>query len=98
MCSMIIYASFYVVMFPVEHKTVLIIYRGLELLNVFLQYDKQEHRLLEHIRGKEIIISKYLKNGHNSVRKGLIKNSSQYTQLRTRDDNPRRFQDHPLKL
>ena len=38
-----------------------------------------------------------LKRGHNSARKGRIKKSYIYTQLRTMGDNPRRFQGHPLK-
>jgi len=38
-----------------------------------------------------------LKRGHNSVRKGRIKKSYIYTQLRTMGDNPRRLQGHPLK-
>ena len=44
-----------------------------------------------------ICISKYLKIGHNSVRKGRRANSSLHAQLCTIGDNPRRFQDHPLK-
>jgi len=35
-----------------------------------------------------------LKKGHNSVRKGRTKRCSLYTQLCTRGDNLRRFQDH----
>ena len=35
--------------------------------------------------------------GHHSVRQGQLENSSIYTQLRIMDDNPRSFQDHPLK-
>jgi len=38
-----------------------------------------------------------LKKEHNSIRKGHIKKSSFRTQLHTMGDNPRRFQDHPLK-
>ena len=44
-----------------------------------------------------ICISKYFKKGHNYVRKGRIKKYSLYAQLRTMDENPRGFQDHPLK-
>ena len=43
-----------------------------------------------------ICISKYLKKGHNSVRKGRTKNSSLDAQQRIISDTPRRFQDHPL--
>jgi len=42
-------------------------------------------------------ISKYLKMGHNSVRKRRIKKMQPHAQLRTMGDNPKRFQDHPLK-
>ena len=44
-----------------------------------------------------ICISKYLKKGHNSVRKGRIKIFSLYVQLRSMCDTPRRFKDHPHK-
>jgi len=44
-----------------------------------------------------ICISKYLKKGHNSIRKGRINKSSLHAQLHTMGDNPKRFQDHPLK-
>jgi len=42
-----------------------------------------------------ICISKYLKKGHNSVRKGRIKFFSLYAKLRSMCDTPRRFKDHP---
>jgi len=35
--------------------------------------------------------------GHNSVRKGRIKQSSRNAQLRTMGDNPITFEDNPLK-
>ena len=44
-----------------------------------------------------IYMSKYFKKGHNSVRKRTIEKSSIHAQLHTMVDNPRRFQDHPLK-
>ena len=37
------------------------------------------------------------KGAYNSVRERTNRKPSLYSQLRTMDDNPRRFQDHPMK-